>query len=423
MIKYRFLTKQEFKDIGEWNHTSNCPNYWNSCGDMNKYLGTDVPEEHNKECDANKDIYIAQWSFKPHNYKLIEDVVEDYVGKHIKALIHSPNYTGVKLGETIKIIGKKTSGFYELDETSSGCREMGIRCPLNLNEWELVDTSVINTNSLVGRWVKVLKYIGENYPIGSYDIITEDDPLNKSCFILKEYRSCHRGRLSDGDLELMPEGFEPEPIIPEYVKCIIGYGSAKVGIIYSTSCDKSASKLFCLTWKEVLIQYKHLGDRFAASTKQEYDIQHKISFDLYPIGTEVMIKHDSGYISQGMKDGVRIKGIIVSNTNDSSKCTDVDSWYIYRVEFKDKSDSNSYRPTDLELWKESKISWAATTGDSMVGITKIDMINYNVGIDPYDIETAKGYVERSKLKALIEPVHSISVKLRTKKQINKHLKF
>ena len=50
--------------------------------------------------------------------------------------------------------------------------------------------------------------------------------------------------------------------MPRYVKCIIMYGSAKIGEIYDTSDNELARRLFSLTWIQVLIDNKRLNERF-----------------------------------------------------------------------------------------------------------------------------------------------------------------
>ena len=166
MSKYRFKTREEFERDGHWNDEYQCPIDWNESGDMNHYLGEDVPEHYNEKCDKNWDIGMDGWSFEPNNYILKE---ENYTGRLIKALIHNPNCTGVKLGETIKIIGKKPSGFYELDKTSQGCKSMGIQCPLNTSEWELVEQPKDNSK-VVSGYVKCVQAlmsakVGIVYPV------------------------------------------------------------------------------------------------------------------------------------------------------------------------------------------------------------------------------------------------------------------
>lgn len=95
---------------------------------------------------------------------------------------------------------------------------------------EFLNTSP-EKKSLVGRWVKFLKQVSTKCPIGSYDLITEDCH-NSSCIILKKYEACGRGRLTYGEIELMPEGWSPDSetsskdefIVGKWYKCDDWYG-------------------------------------------------------------------------------------------------------------------------------------------------------------------------------------------------------
>lgn len=62
---------------------------------------------------------------------------ENYVGRTIKALVNSPDGTGVEKGEQIKIIDIEL-GRYKLDITKAGDEEMVTEKPLSLSKWELV---------------------------------------------------------------------------------------------------------------------------------------------------------------------------------------------------------------------------------------------------------------------------------------------
>lgn len=134
MNKYRFKTQEEFIRDGQWEDEYDCPKGWSLSGEMNHYLGQDVPEGANESCNLGEGFNDDGWYFESTNYVLKE---EDYTGKYIKALVDNPNATGIELGEVIKIIGKPAG--YRLDKTSKGYSGMGIRCPLDTSKWELVE--------------------------------------------------------------------------------------------------------------------------------------------------------------------------------------------------------------------------------------------------------------------------------------------
>jgi len=70
MSKYRFKTEEEFKKEGLWD--KNCPQRWTISGNMNKYLGQDIPEEFNRDCDDGKSFSYSGWSFSSLDYVLKE---------------------------------------------------------------------------------------------------------------------------------------------------------------------------------------------------------------------------------------------------------------------------------------------------------------------------------------------------------------
>src|SRR5690625_2406573 len=73
MSKYRFKTKDEFIRDGRWDDYYNTPLMWSVRGEMNSFLGADVPKKLNKECDEGRTLNIKDWYFKPADYVLKEE--------------------------------------------------------------------------------------------------------------------------------------------------------------------------------------------------------------------------------------------------------------------------------------------------------------------------------------------------------------
>ena len=102
MSKYRFKNKEEFIRDGLWNDKYDCPNDWASTGEMNKYLGTDIPDKFNKVCDNNKNFEYNTWYFEKQDYVLKEqqeyfDDLSQHIGRYIRALVDNPHAgNGVK---------------------------------------------------------------------------------------------------------------------------------------------------------------------------------------------------------------------------------------------------------------------------------------------------------------------------------------
>jgi len=143
---------------------------------------------------------------------------------------------------------------------------------------------IVKPKSLVGRYLKALvdnPNSGANVNKDDYGVIVNSNfvnfPNNKgySCSAAILYFTENPNKqFFEDKYELMPEGFKPPEKLPKYVKCIQGYGCAKLGYIYDTSNNEESQKLFHLTWEEVLIDFEHLGNKFEISTKEEFEKQN-----------------------------------------------------------------------------------------------------------------------------------------------------
>ena len=115
MSKYRFKTREEFIQDGLWDKSNNAPDGWNFNKRMNKYLGTDVPEEFNTDCDKNSGFEYDNWIFSKNDYVLKEqhyfDDLSQHIGRYIKALVDYPHAGRVKKGEIGRIINKHEVNF------------------------------------------------------------------------------------------------------------------------------------------------------------------------------------------------------------------------------------------------------------------------------------------------------------------------
>lgn len=70
MKKYRFKTKEEFiaDNLWKFRHSikeGGYPKRWNDYGEMNHYLGQDVPEKFNSYIEKNEDFDYEDWCFLP----------------------------------------------------------------------------------------------------------------------------------------------------------------------------------------------------------------------------------------------------------------------------------------------------------------------------------------------------------------------
>lgn len=117
MSKYRFKTKEEFIIDKLWDYEYDCPIFWNSKGEMNKYLGKDIPDEFSGYCDKNTSFTYDEWHFKSNEYVLKEQQeyfndLSQHIGRYIRALEDNPySGSGVKKGDVGKIVSDCLADF------------------------------------------------------------------------------------------------------------------------------------------------------------------------------------------------------------------------------------------------------------------------------------------------------------------------
>lgn len=110
MSKYRFKTKEDFIRDGLWDDKYNCPDEWASDGEMNKYLGIDIPDEFSIHCNKKEDFEYDGWLFQNTDYVLKEqqeyfDDLSQHIGRYIRALVDNPHSgSEVKKGDVGKIV-------------------------------------------------------------------------------------------------------------------------------------------------------------------------------------------------------------------------------------------------------------------------------------------------------------------------------
>ncbi len=82
MAKYRFKTEEEFRKDRLWDPETGAPIRWNSDREMNRYMGQDVPEKYNDDCDALCELthyydeaYGQYWIFRECDYVYVGDTI------------------------------------------------------------------------------------------------------------------------------------------------------------------------------------------------------------------------------------------------------------------------------------------------------------------------------------------------------------
>lgn len=233
----------------------------------------------------------------------------------------------------------------------------------------------------VGRYFKALVENAEcsNVIKNNYYLIEEENNTSFR-FHVEKYPSLYGlSKNLTENYELMPIGWTPSDVIPEYVECIAAYGNAKLNTIYKTLNNYEADKMFGLTWKQVLIDFKHLNIKFKTSTKEAYDLQNSKQYPLVPeecynteieVGDEVEVVGMSGELGRLIgikKDGdlnYLVKGILHTHNGYPKSNT------MLKGNFSDKRDSHYFSLERLKLVKKAN---KTTTLDK-----KVDVISSKV---------------------------------------------
>lgn len=160
-----------------------------------------------------------------------------------------------------------------------------------------------NNNSLVGRYLKIIKtgWFGSAFKLGDYLKILEDN-FKESCIKIEKYDNFSRAIFETNTYtELMPIGFNPNEIVSEYVECIkvpLGWSVfIKINGIYKTDTLGYAKGKYRIVFKDGSGQTTNMyEDHFIPSTKEAYDNQFKANSN-FEIGK--WYKWDKYYDSPG----------------------------------------------------------------------------------------------------------------------------
>ncbi len=180
MSKYRFKKREEFIRDGLWDDKYNCPDGWAWEGEMNKYLGKDVPDELNVHCNEKEDFQYDGWYFQNTDYILKEqqeyfDDLSQHIGRYIRALVDYPHSGEVKEGEIGRIINKHEVNFpsqkkYSYTNALSK-RSLGVKYELLPEDYSpkqktTPEKKEPNVEFIPGKWYKWYQKNHGNYHYG-----------------------------------------------------------------------------------------------------------------------------------------------------------------------------------------------------------------------------------------------------------------
>jgi hypothetical protein len=448
--KYRFKTEEEFKKKGLWNDTFNTPYYWNDTGDMNKYLGQDIPEKFNDKCDSNEDFNYDTWHFESNNYVLKEtsEIKEFKKGYYIVCFADSGS--GFKRNHCYKqredgnyilpeldSLSSKHNGWPRVDVNSSNwryatpeeCAEYEELCkPFNVTEISKVKKYFPNLSKHVGRYIKALKdnpYGGVTVKKGDYGLIVDESFADFPDF--KKY--CCASALQKDNLnvrfELMPEGFvPPDKILKEdytgrYIRAkkreiqairlhpdeVVRIREKTHGDYYLDKCGESQCSGLSITYPLRIEDWELLPEGYkpTATTSKNPLLKDKKD-DEYQPGDYVYLLASYGSLNAGeIYPFIEYQGshcITVDHSNHPTRSGK------YLSPFKEMC----RKATPEEVKKHLSIEHFILEEKGVKGVDKTtsEPMYYTYVGDPIP-----------KSKPLIEDVHSVDVKLSTKKKTNK----
>lgn len=126
MKKYRFKTKEEFQDDDRWVNNSwtsslrGFPEGWADGGEMNKYLGQEVPDDYYSLIENQEDFKMDGWHFNPDDVIEEPEVNIEETLEQVKQL--NPLKTKKTMAKTAKTTAKKNpvaEKFVFMDKTVS----------------------------------------------------------------------------------------------------------------------------------------------------------------------------------------------------------------------------------------------------------------------------------------------------------------
>ena len=186
MKKYRFKTKEEFIRDELWDDKYNCPYYWNSDGEMNEYLGKDIPDEFNIYCDKNEEFKYDGWLFQNTDYVLKEQQeyfndLSQHIGRYIRALVDNPHSgSRVKKGDVGKIISSNRVDFPNRKEYLCTCaldrNHLGVKYELLPEDYSPEqETKGSNVEFIPGRWYNFTTMKGKYNLYVKVDFFTDKE--------------------------------------------------------------------------------------------------------------------------------------------------------------------------------------------------------------------------------------------------------
>ena len=119
MTKYRFKTREEFEADGLWVENDNCPHYWNDNGEMDHFMGQDIPDKFIRQIEGGYDFNHSDWTFRAEQCILNSEELSEEETQEILKQVNKSLITKKKMKSTTKSVKKNPVGdkFVFMDKT------------------------------------------------------------------------------------------------------------------------------------------------------------------------------------------------------------------------------------------------------------------------------------------------------------------
>lgn len=365
MKKYRFKKREEFIRDSLWSKEDNCPHEWAWGGEMNKYLGTDVPEEFNIHCNENEEFQYDGWYFKNTNYVLKEQQeyfsdLSQHIGRYIRALVDYPHGGRVKKGDVGKIISNYDVNFSS--QQGYSCSSALSKKHLGVN-YELLPEDYSpeqkpNVEFIPGKWYNFTTMKGE------YNLYVKVSSVTDKSLFFMNGKSISNGHFGEADCidiklienpRLVEDLSEIQKYLPNEHPDKVKNFKPEVGKWYSFNWDYSGKdriviakikkveeEYFAVSWRSYLWLDKSYSDSDAYRFKDVSNIKELSIKEIQPY---LPIGHPDKITSDVFKKG---EYIVITDSCSGRFCTN----YIYK-----QKEDYKYLRSELDNYGSTTNGW------------------------------------------------------------------
>ena len=371
MGKYRFKTKEEFIRDGLWDEEHNCPDEWAWEGQMNKYLGIDVPDELNVYCNKKENLSYDGWYFQNTDYVLKEqqeyfDDLSQHIGRYIRALVDNPHSgSGVYKGDVGKIINKDQADFLNCKEyyCTGALREKYLGIFYELLPEDYSPEQKPSLEFIPGKWYKLIDY--EN-AYRKCSKIPVDDSLPYSELIGRNGYRCETGSSEDlTRIKLIEDLSEIQEYLPDGHPDKVKNFKLEVGKWYSFNWDyygkdqiviakvkRVKEDYFAVSWRSYLWKDKSYSDSDAYRFK---DISNIKELSIKEIQPYLPIGHPDKITSDVFKKGEYI--VLINDGQSTGGTTLVQSNQFIKNHCYKVRENNIFLRPELDSCKSTTNGW------------------------------------------------------------------